>query len=94
MDNTRHGLRTRCLEKCLLILDGAVVEGMLADISLSGALIRTGVSIAGAVPGRECSLHLCSSPDVCPTAYSCRITRLSPGEIGITFISREGLIRD
>ena len=94
MDNTRHGLRTKCLEKCLFILDGTAVEGMLADISLSGALIRTGAGMTGAAPGRECRLHLCSSTEVCPTAYSCRIARVSPGEIGVAFITSEGLIRD
>lgn len=87
MNNTRHGLRAKCNDKCVLVLNGSAYECILKDISISGALIHIHEPVTGVSPGNRCGLHLCSDPRVCPGEYACQISRIAPKEIGLKFIN-------
>ena len=87
MNNTRHGLRARCGDKCILVLDGTPLECILDNISMSGALVHHDGHRLGLLPGTRCGLHLCHDPRLCPGEYACMVTRTTPTEIGLKFVN-------
>lgn len=86
MENTRHGLRATCNDRCVLVLNGETHECTLENISISGALIQVG-QLRGIYTGSRCGLHLCNDPKLCPGEYACQVTRVAPEQIGLTFVN-------
>ena len=86
MSDTRHGLRSKCSEKCMLVLNGTNHECKLENISISGVLIRVSEHMMSIRTGTRCGLHLCGDPQLCPGEYACQITRISTNEIGLKFV--------
>jgi hypothetical protein len=87
MENTRHGLRAKCSDKCVLVINGSTHVCTLENISISGALIQVSEYHLGIQPGSRCGLHLCNDPNICPGEYACQITRITPKEIGLKFLN-------
>lgn len=86
MASTRIGGRVRCVEKCLLNLDGKIVECILENISVSGALLSCSTSIPDVHPGDRCGLHLCNNPAMCPQELACQIIRVASPRMGVRFL--------
>ena len=86
MDSTRHGLRTRCIDLCVLNLNGKKYQCTLSDISISGVLVNCKEALPSINPGDSCGLYLCNDTNVCPMEYPCQIVRVTPAGIGLRFI--------
>lgn len=86
MNNKRHGLRAKCNDKCVLVLNGSEYGCLLEDISISGAQIKISGHLGGIRPGSRCGLHLCGDPSQCPVEYACQIARITPTGIGLKFL--------
>ena len=79
--------RIVCAAKCILNYDGFDYEGVVANISLSGALIKLDNNIPSKiVPGNKCDMMLCSTMDSYPVKYTCRVIRFDSDIIGIEFL--------
>jgi hypothetical protein len=87
MNNSRQGLRVTCNAKCILVLGDSKHEGTLADVSISGALVRTSEDPTGIHTLCSCGLYLCNDPNVCPGEYACQVTRVNQNDIGLMFVN-------
>jgi hypothetical protein len=87
MNNTRHGLRAGCNDRCVFIHNGSLVDCTLKNISISGALVQVDEDLGDFEPGRRCGLHLCHDPQKCPGEYACQIIRVNSTEIGLKFMN-------
>jgi hypothetical protein len=82
-----QSLRIPCNSLCLLSYQGVEYQGMIDNVSLSGALVRLqGPAPLGIRSGDECGLMLCSDPGICPVRYSCRVIRIDSDCIGLEFV--------
>jgi len=82
-----QSLRIPCNSLCLLSYQGVDYQGMIDNVSLSGALVRLQVPAPlGIRSGDECGLMLCSDPGICPVRYSCRVIRIDSDCIGLEFV--------
>jgi len=87
MIRTGQSLRILCDSLCVLNFQGNNYQGMIDNVSLSGALVRLQSSQPpGIKPGDECGLMLCSDPGVCPVRYTCKVVRIDSNYIGLEFI--------
>ena len=87
MDSARQGLRTNCVEQCVLNLNGTKYQCTLSDISISGVLVNCKESLPNIHSGDMCGLYLCNDTRACPMEYACRVTRVSSSEIGLCFVN-------
>jgi c-di-GMP-binding flagellar brake protein YcgR len=76
-----------CEAKCILYFDGCDVQGIIENISLSGALIMLNSKIPNSIdPGDKCDMVFCSNPDLFPVKYTCKVVRIDSKIIGIEFL--------
>lgn len=87
MKNTRHGLRAKCSDKCVLVLNGSKHECTLENISISGAMIKFDDYQMAIQTGSRCGLHLCNDLKMCPGEYACLVARTTPNQIGLKFVN-------
>lgn len=79
--------RILCDASCILSFAGVNHQGVIENISLSGALIKLQDAIPSEIrPGDNCALILCSDPEACPIKYVCRVARCDSDHIGVQFI--------
>jgi PilZ domain len=87
MDNMKKSVRIICEAKCILNFDGFDYQGVIENISLSGALIKLNDKMPVSMhPGDKCDMIFCSNPDLYPVKYTCKVTRLDSAIIGIEFL--------
>jgi hypothetical protein len=90
MGSKRKYSRVICDSPCILNYGGLNYQALLDNISLSGALIKVGNEQPdGLYIGATVDLLLCSNPDLCPTKYTCEVTRHSSSDIGVNFMNME-----
>jgi len=79
--------RIVCEAKCILNFDGLDFQGVIKNISLSGALIMLNKKIPHSIhPGDTCDLMFCSNPDLYPVKYTSKVIRLDSKIIGVQFL--------
>ena len=82
-----QSLRIPCNSLCVVSFQGIDYQGMIDNVSLSGALVCLQTSLLpGIESGDECDLMLCSDPGVCPVRYTCKVVRIDSNYIGLEFI--------
>lgn len=87
MRNTGKSDRIVCEAKCILNFDGFDFQGVIENISLSGALIKLNDKITNSIqPGDTCDMIFCNNPDLYPVKYTCKVIRLDSAIIGIEFL--------
>jgi len=87
MDNMVHSSRIVCEAKCILNFDGFDIQGVIENISLSGALIKLDSKMPDSIkPGDMCDMIFCSNPDLYPVKYTSKVIRLDSAIIGIEFL--------
>ena len=86
MNNKRQAERLTYISKCVLEQDGRKIEGLLEDISTSGALVSTCEDISGSLHvGDVFQLKVCL---IGPVEYAGKICHLSPTKIGFQFFDK------
>ena len=87
MDKIVQSSRIVCEAKCILNFDGVDYQGVIENISLTGALIKLDSDMPASIrPGDTCDMVFCSRPDVYPIKYTSKVVRLDSALIGIEFI--------
>lgn len=87
MGSKREHLRINCASQCILIYEGVSYHALLDNISLGGALLKTGnEQPENLYIGATVELMLCGDSDSCPTTYTCEVTRLDSSVIGVNFL--------
>jgi hypothetical protein len=87
MDNILQRSRIACEAECILNFDGIDFQGVIENISLSGALIKLNDDMPDSIrPGDRCDMIFCSSPEVYPIRYTCKVVRIDAALIGIEFL--------
>lgn len=87
MGSKREFLRVNCDSACVIDYKGTSHQALLENLSLGGALIKVGNDLQLNLQiGDLCGLMLCSNPDMCPTKYSCMVTRIDSADVGIFFL--------
>jgi hypothetical protein len=79
--------RIVCEAKCILTFDGMDFQGVIVNLSLSGALIQMDDQIPDTIhPDDMCDLIFSANPDLYPLKYTCRVSRVDAGMIGLQFL--------
>jgi hypothetical protein len=79
--------RIVCEAKCILSFEGLDFQGVIENLSLSGALIKLDNNIPNNIrPGDNCDLMLCSNPDLYPVKYTSKVIRVDSAIIGVQFL--------
>jgi hypothetical protein len=79
--------RIVCVAKCILNFDGVDFQGVIENISLSGALIKLNDNMPDSIrPGDTCDMIFSSNPDVYPVKYTSTLVRLDSPLVGIEFL--------
>jgi c-di-GMP-binding flagellar brake protein YcgR len=79
--------RIHCEAKCILHFDAFEFQGIIKNISLSGALIMLNDTIPHTIhPGDKCDLMFCSNPDLYPVKYTSQVIRVESALIGVQFL--------
>lgn len=87
MDKMVKHSRIVCAAKCILNFDGFDYQGVIENISLSGALIKLDNKIPNSVHfGDKCDMMLCSNLDSYPVKYTCKVIWLDSANIGVEFL--------
>ena len=87
MERIVQSSRIVCEAKCVLNFDGADYQGVIENISLTGALIKLVNEMPDNIrPGDTCDMIFSSSPDVYPIKYTSTVIRLDAALIGIEFL--------
>ena len=87
MDKTEQSSRIVCEAKCILNFDGVDFQGVIENISLSGALIKLNGKLPDSIqPGSMCDMVFSSNPDVYPVKYTSKVVRLDSSFVGIEFL--------
>jgi len=87
MRNLEKSDRIVCEAKCILKFDGFEIQGVIENLSLSGALIKLNDKFTDSIqPGATCDMIFCSNPDLYPVRYACKVIRLDSEIIGIEFV--------
>lgn len=87
MGKTVKKTRITCEAKCILIFDGLEVQGVIENISLSGARVVLNDRLPDNVqPADTCDMIFCSNPDQYPIKYTCRVIRIDSPVIGVEFL--------
>ena len=87
MDKIVQSSRIVCEAKCILNFDGVDFQGVIENISLSGALLKLNDKRPDSMqPGDTCDMIFCSNPDLYPVKYTSRVVRLDSEIIGIEFL--------
>ncbi len=92
VNNRRSATRVTCFSKCFLYHNGSKYQGILENISLSGA----SVSVANSLPyvvqlGDRCNLIYCDDGAPVPCEYASKVVRMSTPKIGLQFDLPSGL---
>lgn len=88
MGSARGHLRVRIESSCILCYEDVNYHVLLENISLGGALVKLEHKKPDSLYiGAKVDLMLCSNPDLCPTKYSCKVTRIESESVGINFLS-------
>jgi hypothetical protein len=89
MSGLRNGVRVTCDARCILNLGNSQYEGILEDLSISGARVRITENQAEVIQaGYKCGLYLCHDPNVCPGECACHIVRVAEEYVGVAFVKR------
>ena len=84
---TGQSFRILCEAKCILNYEGFDYQGVIENISLSGALLKLTNKVPNSIhPGDKCDLMLCGNQDLCSVKYTCKVTRLNSANIGVQFL--------
>ena len=87
MSNIVQSSRIIIEAKCILNFDGFDIQGVIENLSLSGALIKLKDKIPDSIhPGDKCDMRFCSDPDLYPVKYTCQVIRLDSEIIAIQFL--------
>jgi hypothetical protein len=87
MSNQVPNSRIVCEAKCILTIDGLDFQGVIVNLSLSGALIKMDDQISNTIHSDDmCDLIFCANPDLYPIKYTCKVIRLDSGMIGLQFL--------
>ena len=87
MSNQVPNSRIVCEARCLLNFDGVDFQGVIVNLSLSGALIQMDDAIPDTIgPDDLCNLVFCANQDQYPLKYTCRVIRVDAGMIGLQFL--------
>jgi PilZ domain len=79
--------RLVCETKCILNFDGFEIQGVIENISLSGALIKLNDKPPDSIrPGDTCDMVFSDNPDLYPIKYTSKIVRLDSEILGIEFL--------
>lgn len=85
-DSFTISMRILCDAKCVFVFRDQNYEGVIENISLTGALIKLSEAAVIVNPGEECGLMLCEDADRCPVKYICRIVRCDANRVGVQFV--------
>ena len=87
MGKMEKSSRFHCDAKCTFIFHGFDYEGVIENVSLSGALIKLNNEFPdGMQPGDKCSLTLSGEPDSSAVKYVCKVIRIDGASIGVQFL--------
>jgi len=87
MNKAGKSTRIHCETVCILNYEGKNYQGVVENISLTGALIKLSGIVPSAIhPGDSCGLMLCSDPELCSVKYTCKVVRLDSAHIGVQFL--------
>jgi c-di-GMP-binding flagellar brake protein YcgR len=87
MSNKVPKSRIVCEAKCILSFDGFDFQGVIENLSLSGALIKLNNNLPNTIhPGDNCDLMFNSDPDLYPVKYTSKVVRVDSEIIGIQFL--------
>jgi c-di-GMP-binding flagellar brake protein YcgR len=79
--------RINCETKCIMHCDASEFQGVIKNISLSGALVMLNSKFPTNIhPGDTCDIMLCSNPDFCPVRYTSKVIRVDSAIIGVQFL--------
>ena len=79
--------RIVCEAKCILNFDGVDFQGVIENISLSGALIKLNGKLPDIIqPGSMCDMVFSSNPEVYPVKYTSKVVRFDSAFVGIEFL--------
>ena len=79
--------RIVCEARCILHFDGSDYQGVIENISLSGALIELDDRVPDSLcPGATCEMIFCSDPNLYPVKYTCKVIRVDSAIVGIEFL--------
>jgi c-di-GMP-binding flagellar brake protein YcgR len=87
MDSNVPSSRIVCEARCILNFDGFDFEGVIVNLSLSGALIELNDMIPDDIhPDSVCDLMFRTNPDLYPIKYTCKVIRVDSKMIGLQFL--------
>jgi c-di-GMP-binding flagellar brake protein YcgR len=87
MRNKEPSSRIVCEAKCLLSFDELDLEGVIENLSLSGALIKLNDKTPNNIqPGDNCDLMFNSDQDLYPIKYTSKVVRVDLEIIGVQFL--------
>lgn len=87
MDKMGISTRIHCEKMCVLNFERVNYQGVVENLSLTGALIKMRDTIPeGMKPGDNCGLMLCSNQTSCPVKYTCKVVRLDSALVAVKFL--------
>lgn len=87
MDKAEQRTRIHCDALCQLSYEGKQLQGMIENVSLTGALIKVDNTIPMVIsPGVTCSLMLYGKLPDDYTEYKCLAVRVDSNRIGLQFL--------
>jgi c-di-GMP-binding flagellar brake protein YcgR len=87
MNSNVPSSRIVCEASCILNCNGFDFEGVIVNLSLTGALIELNDKSPDSIhPDNVCDLMFCANPDLYPIKYTCKVIRVDSKMIGLQFL--------
>ena len=87
MDKAGQSIRILCDALCSIKFEGKNDQGIIENVSLTGALIKMDAAIPAALcPGVTCDLMIYSEMPGSCTEYKCLVVRIDSNLIGLKFL--------
>jgi len=87
MIEKRSHIRIDCAVKCFLYHGGAKFRGVVENLSITGALVKTWRNLTSVVhPGDACSLLICNLQALSYSRHASQAKHLDATTIGIEFL--------
>ena len=87
MNSNVPSSRIVCEARCILNCNGFDFEGVIVNLSLTGALIELNDKSPDNIhPDSVCDLMFCTNPDLYPIKYTCKVIRVDSKMIGLQFL--------
>jgi len=79
--------RIPCEVKCILNVDQTIFQGVIENLSLSGALVKLNNKMSFKIhPDDMCDLVFGGNPELYPMKYICKVIRVDSEMIGVQFL--------